>query len=88
MPKKPRSKTEKIPRLDLHGKTAEEVAKLLDPFLLNHQNHEQVAIICGKGRGIVRKEVLDYLKKAGYNSWSYEKIRGQTNEGCIIVNME
>ena len=90
MPKKKRNFrpiSYSMPRLDLHGKTAEEVIDCLDPFLLAHKDREQVAIISGKGKGVVKKKVLEYLKQAGY-SWRYEKIQGLNNEGCVIVDME
>ena len=74
------------PAIDLHGRTEDEIFDLLDQFIRKHQNQEQVIVIVGKGRGIVRKKVLEYLEMAHY-SWSYETVRGIFNEGALIVNL-
>ena len=75
------------PVLDLHGRTKEEIFDLLDPFIRKHKDKKQALIIPGRGRGIVKNEVLEYLKRGGY-TWTYEKIKGHLNEGAVIVDFE
>ena len=76
----------KIPRLDLHGQTEDKVFDLLDQFIRKHQKHEQLMLIVGKGKGIVKKKAIEYLKMTHY-PWQYEKIRGITNEGALIIDL-
>lgn len=76
----------KIPSLDLHGKQEDEVFDLLDRFIRNHKDKDQVLLIVGKGRGIVKKKTKEYLKQAHY-SWSYEKIKGTVNSGALLVDL-
>ena len=79
-------KKKQIPKIDLHGHTADEIFDLLDQFIRKHQHREQVIAIVGKGHGIVKNKSLEYLKMAHY-PWSYEKIRGKTNEGVLIIDL-
>lgn len=75
--------------LDLHGCRAEEVADRVDKFLVNAYNAKlnRIRIMTGKGKGIVQKEVIKYLKLGNY-PWSYEKTgKGVTNEGVLIVHL-
>lgn len=73
--------------LDLHGFKKDEVFDAVDRFLLKNSNEKTVKIVCGKGTGVVRNEVISYLKQANY-PWSHEKVNGKPNEGVIIVYME
>ena len=75
-----------IPAIDLHGYTTDEVFDRLDQFIRIHKDQEQICVIVGKGKGLVKKKVLEYLKMAHY-SWCYEKVRGITNEGALLVDM-
>ena len=75
-----------IPSLDFHGKQEDEVFDLLDRFIREHTGKEQVLLIVGKGRGIVKGKVIEYLKLAHY-SWSYEKNRGILNPGALLVDL-
>lgn len=80
----------KSPSLDLHGLRAEEVFDAVDRFLRNPkvQNCKSARIMPGKGKGIVRQKLIEYLRLGGY-PWSYEKdTKGNTNEGVIVVHME
>ena len=77
---------DKIPKLDLHGRSADEIFNLLDQFLRQNKTKEQVLIVVGKGRGIVKQKSLEYLRKAGY-SWRDEKVRGMPNKGALIVDL-
>ena len=72
--------------IDLHGCIADDVFDLLDQFIRKHQKQRRLMVIAGKGRGIIRKKVIEYLKIAHY-SWSYEKIRGQINEGALVIEL-
>lgn len=80
----------KIPTLDLHGVTTDEVYDRLDQFLTRcvDQGLAQARVMPGKGTGKIKATTLDYLKKARY-PWSYEKqSNGQNNEGVLIVHLE
>lgn len=79
-------KQNNIPCIDLHGCKAEEVFDLLDQFIRKYENQEQAVVIVGKGKGIVRKKVLEYLNM-GHYPWSYEKVRGFVNEGALVVDL-
>ena len=73
--------------LDMHGYREEQVANAIDQFLRQAESKglSQVRIMTGKGKGIVKKENLAYLKAAGY-PWKYEKLsNGKDNEGVLIV---
>ena len=74
------------PIIDLHGHTTDEIFDLLDQFIRKYKNQEQVTVIVGKGKGIVKNKVLEYLKM-GHYPWNYENIRGQINEGALIVDL-
>ena len=78
--------SKKIPSLDLHGKQEDEVFDLLDPFIRENRDKEQVLLIVGKGKGIVKRKVEEYLKMAHY-SWSYEKVRGVVNTGALLIDL-
>ncbi|MCZ0933083.1 MAG: Smr/MutS family protein [Oligoflexia bacterium] len=75
-----------IPSLDLHGKQEDEIFDLLDRFIREHKDKEQVLLIVGKGRGIVKGKAIEYLKLTHY-SWSYEKVRGIVNPGALLVDL-
>ena len=76
----------KIPTLDLHGRTKEEVFPLLDHFIMKNQEVEEVLLIVGKGRGIVRQKAIEWLKGAKY-PYRYERIRGVENTGALIIDL-
>ena len=72
--------------MDLHGKEKDEVCDLLDRFLRENEGEEQVLVIVGKGKGIIKKEVLEYLQKSQY-PWSYERVKGCENKGALWVDL-
>jgi DNA-nicking Smr family endonuclease len=75
----------KLPTLDLHGFKKDEVFDAVDRFIMKHQSAAQIKIMPGKGEGIVRSELLRYLKLGGY-PWAYEEMpNGQKNTGSVIV---
>lgn len=80
-------KNESLLTLDLHGATATEVDFKVDAFLLKASNSgkSRARIMTGKGKGIVQKLVIDYLKQANY-MWKYEELsNGKKNEGVLVV---
>lgn len=81
-------KSSKIPTLDLHGFKKDDVFDAVDRFVMKHQSTPRVRIMPGKGAGIVRDELIRYLKLGGY-PWSYEVMdNGSKNDGSVIVYFE
>ncbi|MBX7232028.1 MAG: Smr/MutS family protein [Bdellovibrionales bacterium] len=83
-------KNEKLPTLDLHGYTTDQVQDAVELFLNreNGRKSSRVRIMPGKGEGKVKKEVLHYLKLAHY-PWQYEvQPNGLKNEGVLIVFLD
>jgi dsDNA-specific endonuclease/ATPase MutS2 len=75
--------------LDLHGCRAEEIPDKVDKFIVDAQNAglPRVKIMTGKGKGIVQKEVIAYLKLGKY-PWKFEtNARKETNEGILVVQV-
>ncbi|HEX4923305.1 MAG TPA: Smr/MutS family protein [Bdellovibrionales bacterium] len=72
--------------LDLHGCRAEDVIDRVDRFIVkaNGLGLDRVRIMTGKGKGIVQKTVIEYLKLGGF-PWQFEKTQGRVNEGVLIV---
>ena len=83
MPKK----SAKTPVLDLHGFKEDEVYDAVDRFLLKHENSKTVHIMTGKGKGIVKKKVTQYLKQAGYPAKPLRMDNGKVNEGVLVIYM-
>jgi len=76
---------ESLPTLDLHGFKKDDVYDAVDRFIMKHHSEPRVRIMPGKGTGIVRDELIRYLKQGGY-PWSYETMpNGAKNQGSIIV---
>ena len=76
--------------LDLHGCRAEEVEEKVDRFLTqaNQNNLRKIKIMTGKGTGVVRKIVMDYLRLGRY-PFSFEKLQnGKPNEGVLVIHLE
>ena len=83
------SSHQKLKTLDLHGCLADEVQDKVDHFIHQGQKsgQHQLRIMTGKGKGIVKKVVIDYLN-LGRFPWHYEKMpNGQLNEGVLIVSI-
>ena len=79
--------SQKLPTLDLHGFKKEDVFDAVDRFIMKNRDRDRIKIMPGKGEGIVRAELLRYLKLGGY-PWSYEEMpSGQKNMGSVIVHL-
>ena len=74
-----------LPTLDLHGKTQDEVFDLVDRFIMRNHGREKVRIMPGKGLGIVQKELVRYLKTAGFPYEHETMPNGAKNTGSFIV---
>ena len=75
--------------LDLHGCRAEEIPDKVDKFLVEAAKGglSRVRIMTGKGKGIVKKEVIAYLK-LGKFSWKFETTaKREINEGVLVVQV-
>lgn len=80
-----KKKAPQLKTLDLHGFRQDEVYDAVDKFLMKNSRQKQLRIMTGKGKGLVQKQVLQYLKQAGY-PWVFEKMsNGSVNNGCLIV---
>lgn len=76
----------KYKTLDLHGLSEAEIFDHMDYFIRQHSKEEEILIIVGKGRGILKKKALEYLKICGYK-WRESQDYGKTNEGALIVEL-
>lgn len=76
------------PTLDLHGYKMDEVFDAVEAFLRKHANASKVRIMHGKGTGAVRAKVLEYLRLAGYHSYTERLDSGKPNDGVLVVPME
>lgn len=80
-----RKKKQKIPVLDLHGQTTDQVFDLIEHFLRQHRNCPKIKIITGKGMGLVSHKTKEYLKMGSY-PWEYDrKPNGCPNTGVLLV---
>lgn len=78
---------DKIPSLDLHGFTEDEVFDAIEGFLKKNAQRDCVRIIHGKGAGVVKAKVHEYLKLAHYK-WRPDKSdSGLVNEGSLLVDL-
>jgi DNA-nicking Smr family endonuclease len=74
-----------LPTLDLHGFKKDDVFDAVDKFIMKNHQKPRVKIMPGKGAGIVRNELISYLKQGGY-PWAYEEMpNGEKNTGSLIV---
>lgn len=79
------SKKLKLKTIDLHGFKQDMVFDALDQFIMKNQNQSQILVMTGKGKGIVQKEAIKYLKLGDY-PWKYQVFdNGKQNTGCLIV---
>ena len=83
---RPKSSQNSRPSLDLHGFTTLEIFDQLDAFIMKNKDKEELCVVVGKGRGLVKQKVIEYLKLGGY-PWDYENTYGQVNEGALIVDL-
>jgi DNA-nicking Smr family endonuclease len=75
--------------LDLHGCRTEEIPDKVDRFLIEASKNglHRVRIMTGKGKGLVKKEVIAYLKLGNY-TWKFETTaKREVNEGVMVVDV-
>ena len=74
-----------IYEIDLHGaRSASEAIDMLDSELYNIMNSQKYCrVIYGIGKGILRREVLNYLKKVNYIAGFKED--AEHAGSCIVV---
>ncbi len=53
---------------------------------MKNQDKEELCIIVGKGRGLIKQKVVEYLELGGY-PWDYEKNYGQINLGALVIDL-
>ncbi|MES2855288.1 MAG: Smr/MutS family protein [Bdellovibrionota bacterium] len=79
-----------LPTLDLHGRTVDEVADLVDRFITaqTKKGSDQVRIMTGKGSGKVKAATTAYLKLGGF-PFEFERLNtGGRNEGVLVVFLD
>jgi len=81
-------KKSNVKSLDLHGYKVSDVFDAVELFISKNTHTRKVKIIPGKGSGAVKKEVLRYLKLAGYTSYCEILPNGSRNEGVLLVDMD
>ena len=69
-----------LAKLDLHGRFPEEIGNEVDVFLVDHQSDDVVEIVYGIGRGVLRREVLNFLKNHPMVAAVKEK-----GASCLVV---
>ena len=74
------------PCLDLHGFITDDIFDKIDQFIMQNKDKEEVCVIVGKGRGLVKQKVIEYLELGEY-PWSYEKNYGQVNDGALVIDL-
>ena len=78
------------PELDLRGYDRQQAVSLLEEYL-NHAanaNYERVDIIHGKGNGVLRSAVKDFLEKSSFvRSFRLGEV-GEGDAGVTIVELE
>ena len=80
-----RRKKQKVPVLDLHGQTTDQVFDLIEHFLRQYRHLPKIKIMTGKGMGAVLNKTKEYLKMGSY-PWEYEKSpNGKVNTGMLLV---
>ena len=80
-----RKKKQKVPILDLHGQTTDQVFNLIEYFLRQYGHLPKIKIMTGKGMGAVFNKTTEYLKLGSY-TWEYEKSpHGKVNTGVLVV---
>ncbi len=75
-----------IPSLDLHGEIRGRARILVDEFIKDNYKigKYEIAIIHGIGKGLIKKEVHDLLKKHKY---VLEYHLDNFNSGCTLVKI-
>lgn len=76
-----------LPSLDLHGESKDISRILVNEFIEDNYKlgNEKIVIIHGKGKGIIRKEVENVLKK---NKKVKEYKLDFFNDGCTTVVLD
>lgn len=78
----------KLPTLDLHGFTTDEVFNAIEAFFKRTHHVSRVRIMPGKGSGKVQRKVEEYLRLGNYH-WEFERLpNGGTNQGVMVVFKE
>ncbi|HVK61586.1 MAG TPA: Smr/MutS family protein [Bdellovibrionales bacterium] len=79
-----------LPTLDLHGRTVDEIADLVDRFITKEtaRGSERIRIMTGRGTGKVKEATQKYLKLGGFPFELERTISGGRNEGVLIVFLD
>ncbi len=73
-----------LPALDLHGETTDSLTFLVNDFIMDNKTlkNYRVLIVHGVGKGILRKELSNVLKK---NKLVEDFHINGFNQGCTVV---
>jgi DNA-nicking Smr family endonuclease len=83
-----KDKAKAPPTVDLHGHAVDEVFDIVDAFLRRHHSAPRVRIMTGKGKGLVRRKVEDYLRLGGFPFEAERLADGRRNEGVLVVFLQ
>lgn len=76
-----------LPKLDLHGEDGDSAVVLVKDFVDDSiiLNNKKILIVHGKGTGILKKRVHDYLK---HDKRVLNYYIDYFNDGCTIVELK
>ena len=78
----------KVPVLDLHGQTQNQVFGQIEDFLRKYGHRPKIKIMTGKGTGAIQKKTKEYLEIGSY-PWTYERLpNGDLNRGVLLVFLD
>ena len=76
----------KYKTLDLHKVREWDVKARVRRFVREHAKEEELLIVTGKGRGVIRAEVIESVENMGFR-WRDSQTQGTANKGALIVEL-
>lgn len=80
-----RKKKSRVPILDLHGCTKDQVFIKIEDFLRKHRHLPKIKIMTGKGSGVIQQTTKKYMELGSY-PWEYVQLpNGNKNTGVLLI---
>ena len=76
----------KYKTLDLHKVREWDVPARVKQFVRACDKEEELLIVTGKGRGVIRAKVIESIENMGFQ-WRDSQTQGATNSGALIVEL-